>query len=136
MCLRVRVCGRDGDADQMSSRRTKADLTSDHVLVIFGEHPDLLYDIRAWNYLWRGQPCVDLPGGSKQVCEDRQLQSDTVVLHQSCSYVFQTPSGGGVFLTARFSFTHIFIFGDHKPEGFFLSQAGKGLQWEAKSCLT
>lgn len=58
MCLRVCVCGRDGDADQMSSRRTKADLTSDHVLVIFGEHPDLLYDIRSWNYLWWASVCV------------------------------------------------------------------------------
>lgn len=88
---RLRVCGRDGDADEMSSRRTKADLTSDHVLVIFGEHPDLLYDIRAWNYLRWGQPCVDLSGGSKQVCEDTQLPSDTVILQQSCSYMFQTP---------------------------------------------
>lgn len=63
--------------------------------------------------------CVGLSGRSKQVCEDRQLQSDTVILHQSCSYVFQTPSGGGVFLTAQFSFTQIFIFEDHKPAGFF-----------------
>lgn len=44
MC--VCVCGRDGNTDEMSFRRTKADLTSDHVLVISGEDPDLLYDVR------------------------------------------------------------------------------------------
>lgn len=56
------VYGRDGDTDQMSFRTTKADLTSDHVLVIFGEHPDLLYDTRVkllvvWpvvcGFIWR-----------------------------------------------------------------------------------
>ena len=48
-CVCVCVCERERElrqrecADQGGLRRSKADLDSDHVLAIFGEHPDLSY---------------------------------------------------------------------------------------------
>ena len=49
VCVCVCVCERERElrqrecADQGGLRRSKADLDSDHVLAIFGEHPDLSY---------------------------------------------------------------------------------------------